>query len=177
MAEGLGLALSQRQGRGGADLRAWSLQDLQARFEKSAAWYHGVARGIDLRPVNPSRERKSCGSETTFEEDLVEPAAIEAGVLAMADDVWAWYEKTGQRGRTVTVKIKWADFQQSSCSQSFPRAMDSRQTLHDVTLGLVRSVFPPPKGIPLVGVTLSNFAASADRLGTSGPLLTESDSA
>jgi DNA polymerase-4 len=158
----------------GADLKAWPLQDLQARFGKSAAWYYGIARGIDLRPVNPSRERKSSGSETTFEADLVDPTAIEAGVLAMADDVWAWCEKTGQRGRTVTVKIKWADFQQSTRSQSFPRAVDSRQTLHEVSLGLVRSVFPPPKGVRLVGVTLSNFAVSADRLEASAPLLTES---
>ena len=53
----------------------------------------------DHRPVNPNRERKSSGSETTFEEDLIDPARIEAGVLAMADDVWAWCEKTGAARR------------------------------------------------------------------------------
>lgn len=103
----------------GADLKSWSLQDLQARFGKSGSWYYGIARGQDLREVNPNRERKSSGSETTFEEDLVDPVKIEAGVLAMADDVWAWCEKTGRRARTVTVKIKWADFQQATRSQSY----------------------------------------------------------
>jgi DNA polymerase-4 len=143
----------------GADLKTWSLPDLQARFGKSGSWYFAIARGQDDRPVNPHRERKSSGSETTFEEDRLDPERIEAGVLAMADDVWAWCEKTGQRGRTVTVKIKWADFQQSTRSQSFGRPVESRSQLHDASLALVRSVYPPAKGIRLVGVTLSNFIA------------------
>jgi len=75
----------------------------------------------------------------------------------MADDVWSWCEKSGRRGRTVTVKIKWADFQQSTRSQSFPRMLDTRDQLHAASLGLIRSVFPPRWGIRLVGVTLSNL--------------------
>jgi DNA polymerase-4 len=143
--------------RTGADLRAWSLHDLQRRFGRAAGWYYAIARGQDDRAVNPNRERKSSGSETTFEEDLIDPARIEAGVLAMADDVWAWCEKTSERGRTVTVKIKWADFQQSTRSRSMARPIDSRASLHAACLGLIRQVFPPSKGIRLVGVTLSKF--------------------
>jgi DNA polymerase-4 len=146
----------------GADLKTWSLQDLQARFGKAGAWYYAIARGQDERAVNPNRERKSSGSETTFGEDFTDPPRIEAGVIAMADDVWAWCEKTGARARTVTVKIKWADFQQSTRSQSLPSPIDSRTTLHEAALGLIRSVFPPPKGVRLVGVTLSNFTAPRD---------------
>jgi DNA polymerase IV len=141
----------------GADLKTWSLQDLEARFGKSGPWYYSIARGQDHRAVNPSRGRKSSGSETTFNEDLIEPSLIEAGVLDMADGVWAWCEKSGQRGRTVTVKIKWADFKQSTRSQSFPRILETRDQLHAASLSLIRSVFPPRKGIRLVGVTLSNF--------------------
>jgi DNA polymerase-4 len=141
----------------GADLKRWSLQDLQHRFGKAGSWYHAIARGEDHRAVDPNRERKSSGSETTFDEDLIDPARIEAGVLAMADDVWNWCEKTGGRGRTVTVKIKWADFQQSTRSHSLPALIESRTTLHEMSLGLIRSVFPPPKGIRLVGVTLSSM--------------------
>jgi DNA polymerase-4 len=142
----------------GADLKSWSLQALINRFGKSGAWYYAIARGEDDRAVNPNRERKSSGSETTFEEDLTDPARIEAGVVAMADDVWDWCEKTGGRGRTVTVKIKWADFQQSTRSQSLGSPVRSRAALHEASLGLIRSVFPLAKGVRLVGVTLSNFA-------------------
>ena len=161
----------------GADLKTWSLQDLQARFGKSGPWYYAIARGEDGRPVNTSRERKSSGSETTFSADLVDPAQIEAGVLEMADDVWAWCEKTGRRARTVTVKIKWADFQQSTRSQSFPSPIDSGARLHEASLGLIRLVFPPPKGIRLVGVTLSNFIPVEANLPASPSLQLESDAA
>jgi DNA polymerase IV len=82
---------------------------------------------------------------------------FEAGVIAMADDVWAWCEKTGSHGRTVTVKIKWADFQISTRSRSMEIPIQTREKLHQVALDLIRSVFPPPKGVRLVGVTLSNF--------------------
>jgi DNA polymerase-4 len=143
----------------GADLKALSLEDLQHHFGKSGAWYHAVARGQDDRPVNPNRERKSSGSETTFDADLTAPTEIEAGVLAMAGDVWAWCEKTGARGRTVTVKIKWADFRQSTRSRSFDGPVRSGAELDKASLALIRSVFPLRKGIRLVGVTLSNFDA------------------
>ena len=142
----------------GADLRAQTLEFLQRHFGKSGPWYYKIARGRDERPVRPDRERKSSGSETTFSEDLVDPARIEQGVLAMADDVWAWCERTGARGCTVTVKIKWADFKQSTRSRSAPAPIGTQAALHEASLALIRSVYPPPKGIRLVGVTLSNFA-------------------
>jgi DNA polymerase-4 len=75
----------------------------------------------------------------------------------MADDVWAWCEKTGARARTVTVKIKWADFQQATRSRSLPSPVADLQTLRRTSLDLVRSVYPPRLGVRLVGVTLSNF--------------------
>src|SRR5271170_1627127 len=141
----------------GADLRRQTLDFLQRNFGKAGSWYYDIARGQDDRPVQADRERKSSGSETTFSEDLTNPVQIEAGVIAMADDVWAWCEKTNARGRTVTVKIKWADFQISTRSRSMESAIQSRPGLHGVALDLIRSVFPPPKGVRLVGVTLSNF--------------------
>ena len=95
----------------GADLHRQTLDFLRRHFGKSGDWYYELARGQDHRPVQPDRERKSSGSETTFAEDLTDPARIEAGVIAMADEVWTWCEKANSRGRTVTVKIKWADFQ------------------------------------------------------------------
>jgi DNA polymerase-4 len=141
----------------GADLRRQTLDFLEDRFGKSGTWYYNIARGRDERSVQPDRERKSLGSETTFPEDLTDPPQIEAGVIAMADDVWAWCEKANARGRTVTVKIKWSDFQISTRSRSMEMTVQTREKLHQVVLDLIRSVFPPPKGVRLVGVTLSSF--------------------
>ena len=142
----------------GADLRAKSMGFLIDHFGSSAGWYHAIARGEDDRPVNPNRERKSSGSETTFDRDLTDPAEIEAGVLRMADDVWRWCEGRQAFGRTVTVKIKYQDFRQITRSRSHQGAVDTHDLLRSACLGLVRSIYPPEKGIRLVGVTVSNFS-------------------
>jgi DNA polymerase-4 len=141
----------------GADLKAQSLTFLLENFGRSGSWYYEIARGRDERVVNPNRERKSSGSETTFADDLTDPVAIEGGVVAMANDVWDWCEKTGVRGRTVTVKVKWADFRLCTRSRSLTSPVSCREALHDCSLALIRSVYPPRAGIRLVGVTLSNF--------------------
>jgi DNA polymerase-4 len=147
----------------GADLRAKSLAFLQPHFGKSAAWYLGIANGEDDRPVIANRERKSSGSETTFERDLTAPDEIEAGVEAMADDVWAWCEKANAFGRTLTVKVKFADFRQVTRSRSYPIAISRHDVLRQASVELVRSLLPTAKGVRLLGVTISNFGqAPAD---------------
>ncbi len=146
----------------GADLRAKSLAFLQAHFGSAAGWYYGIARAQDDRPVNPDRTRKSSGSETTFGRDLVDAAEIEAGVLRMADDVWAWCQKAQAFGRTVTVKVKFADFRQITRSRSRPVAVTGQAELRQTSLDLIRSIYPPRNGIRLVGVTVSNFEAASE---------------
>jgi DNA polymerase-4 len=145
--------------RTGADLKRQSLQFLQARFGKSGAWYYAIARGEDDRPVQPNRPRKSSGSETTYRRDLTAPADIEAGIIAMADDVWDWCERSRMFGRTVTVKIKYADFQQATRGRTLPMPVLTREVLHAVSRDLVRTVYPLAKGIRLLGVTVSGFEA------------------
>ncbi|SDA35806.1 DNA polymerase-4 [Sphingomonas sp. NFR15] len=151
---GLGIAT-------GADLRVKSLPFLQQHFGSSAEWYYLIARGIDERPVNPDRERKSSGSETTFDRDLLEDQEIETGVLRQADDVWNWCEKAQEFGRTVTVKVKYGDFQNITRSRTQPALVTTQKALRDASLALIRSVLPTEKGIRLVGVTVSNFDRSA----------------
>lgn len=159
----------------GADLRRQSLEFLEQHFGKSGPWYHAISRGVDERPVNPDRERKSSGAETTFQRDLLDPREIEAGVLSMADDVWDWCAKTGARARTVTVKVKWADFKQVTRSRSVSTLVGDPEMLRAVSLSLVRTLFPPRTGVRLVGVTLSNFGqaqrSGADRLDFAAPIL------
>jgi DNA polymerase-4 len=141
----------------GADLRAKSVEFLTQHFGKSGPWYFAIARGEDDRLVRPDRERKSSGSETTFVEDLIDTSAIEREVLGQADEVWAWCQKAHAFGRTVTVKIKFADFQQATRSRSLMTPIASQAVLHELSVNLVRSVLPTQKGIRLVGVSISNF--------------------
>jgi DNA polymerase-4 len=141
----------------GADLRVQSLPFLQQHFGNAAAWYLGIAHGEDDRAVVPDRPRKSSGSETTFDHDLTAATEIEAGVLAMADSVWAWCDKAQAFGRTVTVKAKFADFRQVTRSHSFAAPVAEHEQLREASLELVRTLLPPRKGIRLLGVTVSNF--------------------
>ena len=157
----------------GADLRAKPLEFLERHFGSSACWYYAIARGVDERPVNPNRVRKSSGSETTFDRDLIEPSEIEAGVLRMADDVWRWCEGRQSYGRTVTVKIKYADFQQITRSRSHPAAVSMHVDLRAAALNLVRSVLPAEKGIRLVGVTVSNFVEAREPETVDMPIFAE----
>ncbi|MGN6376781.1 MAG: DNA polymerase IV [Sphingomonas sp.] len=143
----------------GADLRAQDVAFLERHFGKSGRWYHSISRGEDDRPVSPHRERKSSGSETTYSTDLTAAPDIEEGVIGQADDVWAWCEKTGIHGRTVTTKIKFADFRIVTRSRTLGEPVTDRETLRRVAVELVRSVYPPRVGIRLLGVTLSNLEA------------------
>ncbi|MBO9707982.1 MAG: DNA polymerase IV [Caulobacter sp.] len=145
----------------GADLHGRSLPFLQQHFGKSGAWFYGIARGVDERAVNPDRERKSSGSETTFAEDLFERPRIEAEIEALAEKVAAWCQKAQAFGRTVTVKIKYADFQQATRSRSAAGPIVEPATLKVFSRELVGTVFPLRAGVRLLGVTVSNFETHA----------------
>jgi len=135
----------------GADLRAKSRAFMQHHFGKSAAWHFGIANGEDDRPVVADRPRKSSGSETTFERGLTASAEIEAGVEA---DVWAWCDKAKAFGRTVTVKVRFTDFQQVTRSRSLSAAIARHDLLRRASGELVRPLLPPTKGVRLLGATV-----------------------
>jgi len=134
-----------------------SLTFLQRHFGKSAEWYLGIANGEDERPVVADRARKSSGSETTFARDLTAADEIESGIKEIATEVWTWCEKANAFGRTVTVKVRFADFSQVTRSRSFPVAIAQRDLLEQASVALVRMLLPTVKGVRLLGVTVSNF--------------------
>ena len=141
----------------GAHLRQKPIEFLEQHFGKQADWFYNVARGEDHRPVHADRVRKSSGSETTFAEDLTDIAAIEAGIVAMADDVWQCCQKANSYARTVTVKIKYTDFTQVTRSRTMPTLVNDQGELHRISKQLVHSVFPLRLPIRLLGVSVSNF--------------------
>jgi DNA polymerase-4 len=141
----------------GADLKAQSLDFLEQSFGRAGAWYYAIARGRDDRRVVPDRPRKSVGSETTFMQDLGRPDEIEEGIASVLQDVWSYCERTGTAGRTVTVKIKYADFQIVTRSRTLGQPVPSREVLERTSLDLVRSIYPLAKRVRLLGVSLHNL--------------------
>ncbi|MDB5678745.1 DNA polymerase IV [Sphingomonas bacterium] len=150
----------------GADLRARDPAFLRAHFGKAGDWYHKIARGEDDREVTPDRPRKSSGSETTFEQDLVTPDEVLAAVRRMADQVWDWCERTRTSGKTVVVKARYADFRIVTRSKTLGVAVASHADLIAVSERLIATLFPLRAGIRLIGVTLASMAPldEADQL-------------
>ncbi len=113
--------------------------------------------------MRPDRPRKSAGSETTYPRDLGTTGEVEAGVEALADEVWGWCERTGAFGRTVTVKLRYADFRTLTRSRTGAGPVASRAALAGAAVELVRGVFPLEKTVRLLGVAVSGFGAAGER--------------
>jgi DNA polymerase-4 len=141
----------------GADLRGRSLPFLQRHFGKSGLWYYKIARAIDDRAVEPDRPRKSIGAEDTFAADILELAAAIAELRPLVAKVWGCCEGKGIRGRTITLKVKFADFQQITRSRTVAMPIEFPD-FEQLAADLLRSVFPVQKGIRLLGVTLSSLS-------------------
>ena len=139
----------------GLDLKAQSLSVLQERFGKAGTHYYWIARAVDDRPVRPDRIRKSVGAENTFEKDLVGFDEMRAALHPIIDKVWGYCERTSVRGRTVTLKVKFSDFQQVTRSRTLTGSIDSRSTLEQGSIDLLTTLFPLEKSVRLLGVSLS----------------------
>jgi DNA polymerase-4 len=148
----------------GLDLRAQSMPFLQEHFGKSGTFYYWIARGVDERPVLADRARKSIGAENTFSVDLFTFESARDALSPIIDTVWRHCVSTGTRGRTVTLKIKYADFQQITRSQSLRGVIEGRMALEKISLELLRAQFPAAKGIRLLGISISALS-SADTIG------------
>ena len=146
----------------GADLRDRTLAFLQAHFGSYAAYLHAAARGEDERPVRPDRPLKSIGAERTFDTNLVDPAALDAQLVRVAEAAWTRIERHRARGRTVTLKLRHADFRTITRARSFATAVGSRDALLDAGRALLAAILPVPDGVRLLGLTLSGLVEEED---------------
>ncbi|ACK52068.1 DNA-directed DNA polymerase [Methylocella silvestris BL2] len=150
----------------GFDLKAQSLAFMQQQFGKAGPYYYGVARGVDERPVRAHRIRKSVGAENTFFADLFTFEAAREAMEPIVDKVWRHCETAGAHGRTLTLKVKYADFQQITRSRTGMTPFATRAELERQSLDLLAPLFPCDKGVRLLGVSLSSldFAQESETL-------------
>ncbi|QOZ51542.1 DNA polymerase IV [Bradyrhizobium sp. CCBAU 53338] len=143
----------------GLDIRNQDLAFLQHHFGKSGAYYYWISRGVDHRPVRANRIRKSVGAENTFSSDLAEFDALVAELQPLVDKVWRHCEATGNRGRTVTLKVKFFDFEIITRARSVSVQVASRADLEGLAVALLQAEMPLPKAVRLLGVSLSSLQA------------------
>ena len=141
----------------GADLAARDPVWLTTHFGNSAEWLFNLARGIDHRAVKSNRPLKSVGAERTFDTDLTDPADIIAALDHVAAVVWDRLSAKQRRGRTVTLKLRFADFRTLTRAKSLGGPVADAVTLRSTALALLDALMPLAQGIRLLGVTVSKF--------------------
>jgi DNA polymerase-4 len=143
------------------DVRRRSLEDLRSVVGSMAPWLVQLAHGIDDRPVEPNRPRKSVGTETTFARDLVEIGDIRDKVTALAREVADWLGKKDMFARTVTLKVRYGDFTTVTRSHSERVPTQSIETIVSRALALVERTDADQRPVRLLGVSAHNLSDAA----------------
>src|SRR4029077_16775840 len=102
---------------------------------KAGSYYYWISRGVDNREVRANRIRKSVGAENTFSGDLSEFDVMLSELRPLIDKVWRHCEEKGTRGRTVTLKVKFANFELISRSRTVAGLFGSRRMAHVFVTG------------------------------------------
>ncbi|HYU80632.1 MAG TPA: DNA polymerase IV [Vicinamibacterales bacterium] len=142
------------------DVRMRSLEELQTIVSSSAEWLRDLANGIDPRPVNPNEERKSVGSECTYETDLTDITRIRTEIEEMARDASAWLIRNGMFARTVVVKVRYHDFTTITRSQSDSKPTRDADALARRAVTLLDKTEAGRRPVRLLGVSVHNLEES-----------------
>ncbi len=144
----------------GKDLRAMTRTHLVQLFGKTGAFYYDISRGIDNRPVNPERIRKSIGAEDTFSVDLFNSALLTEELLKIARKVSSRMKRHIAIGKTLTLKVKFSDFDQITRSKSQVNGFSDENTIFTVARHLLDEVLTEDaRAIRLLGISMSNLIA------------------
>jgi len=141
----------------GADLAAKDIEFLRANFGSMGDYLYRAARGIDLRRVSAHRVRKSVGGERTFSEDISSGPALRETLDNIIDIVWDSIERSEAKGRTVTLKMKYSDFQNVTRAQTVDHPVADKQEFARISRALLDELLPLPLPIRLMGLTLSKL--------------------
>ena len=147
----------------GADLAQKSLEWLNSNFRSSGPYYYDIARGIDMRPVRANRIRKSVGGEATFEADLFDLNEAKRVLAPIIEKVARRLAEKRKRGRTVTLKVKYADFEIITRRRTVDHTVGTTDEITPIVHDLLDIVFPVEKGVRLLGATVSGFPEEVKR--------------
>ncbi len=146
----------------GAQLRNCSLEFLNRNFGKAGQLYYDFSHGVDLRPVEVVRIRKSVGCENTFEKDLTTHTALIIELWHVADELIRRLRKAGFKGHTLTLKIKFHDFTQKTRSISVGHELYTMKEILPLAKQLLAGLQLTHYRIRLMGLTVSNPVSSPD---------------
>jgi DNA polymerase IV len=142
------------------DVRRQTLDELRAVVGSSAEWLRDLANGVDDRRVDPNEQRKSAGSECTYEKDLTDLPRIRAEIDEMARDAARWLTKRGVFARTVVIKVRYDDFTTVTRSHSEPKPTRDPDAIASRALALLDKTEAGRRAVRLLGVSVHNLDES-----------------
>lgn len=140
----------------GRTLRECPLDMLTRQFGKAGQTYYDFARGIDHRPVEPTRIRKSIGCEHTLGKDISVKSAVIIELYHVACELCERLERKGFRGNTLTLKVKFHDFTQITRSTSTGTPLHTLKEILPLAKQLLAHVDYQNHPIRLLGLSVSN---------------------
>ena len=150
--------------KNGADLRNFPLKILINHFGKVGIFYYNIIRGIDNREVKTSRIRKSLGSERTFSEDILDINKMFEFLKYDSDKISAKLEAKKIQGKTISIKLKYANFDVFSKSVTLRDWVSDKKTIFDVSVSLLEEILDPKRKVRLLGISLTNLISEEDRV-------------
>ncbi|WP_141735212.1 DNA polymerase IV [Oligoflexus tunisiensis] len=131
--------------------------ELERQLGSMGRWIWVRSQGIDERPVEVERERKSLGKEDTFATDILDPDVLVKELRALAAAVADALQRRGLRGKTITVKCKYADFNQVTRSRSLTAPTDEAVVIQEIACDLLGQTEVGKRKVRLLGVSVANF--------------------
>jgi DNA polymerase-4 len=143
---------------------------LKIHFGASGEVLHRLSKGIDSREVAPSAAARSISRETTFGTDTRDRAFLEATLRYLSERVGADLRQRGKQARTVTLKLRYADFTTITRSHSLPQAVDTDQMIFNTGVDLLRKALSAEKqAVRLIGIGVSNLIEPGQQLAMLDP--------
>lgn len=141
-----------------ADVRKRTEGELEALLGSYGKFIFGLAHGIDPRKVEIERESKSCGSERTFERDVLDVDVLELKLRALSKEIAEELNRLGRPGRTVTLKLRYSDFETITRSRTLGRYLRTGDSIFTVAFELLRiNTEVGERAVRLIGVTVSGL--------------------
>jgi DNA polymerase-4 len=140
----------------GADLKGFSINKLKKNFGKSGEHFYKIVRSTQDNPVNPSRIRKSVGAERTFSKDIDSESFMLDKLDNIADELERRMIESGNKGKTVTIKLKYSDFTQQTRSKTMDEYLQTKEDIFPIIQDLLyqKTIEKP---VRLLGISITNL--------------------
>ena len=140
----------------GADLKRFDREILKTHFGKSGEHFYKIVRSIQDNPVNPNRMRKSIGAEKTFSQDIKSESFILHNLSDIADELERRMIKSGNKGKSITIKLKFSDFTQQTRTKTINNYISKKEEFFPIIKELLYQK-EITKSVRLLGISISNL--------------------